>query len=447
MVASSSEYMLTWNQLRVEAKMLTKTYVLAAFYLALMQLPASANTFYFFPGQPSGGGGPEAQLTVSNGVIYGTTAIGGTFNRGTVFSIVATQPQTALVTVLHNFQGPDGDAPKGQLLAMGNYLYGTTQGGGAYTGGTVFRLPITGGTLQTLHSFNPATEGFMPEGALASVGSDLYGTTRVGGAGSQCPNTTSYNSCGTVFHVSICQGGGFSTLYSFKGPNFNDGGTPYSGVTYWFDGSTGWLYGTTSHGGQNYPTCTTAGRCGTVFRVSLSGSESVLHSFKGGADGDNPYNTGGLAINGTYLYGTTYYGGLGVGTVFRELLTGPGEQVIFQFHGNDGEFPAGTPIVYTWPTGANTQWLYGTTTSGGPSSSCTYPPGCGIVYRMKLNGNTPSLSLAFQGGSGDGGHPYSGLAFWQDPSHHDWLYGTTQEGGPASCQNALGCGAMFRLNP
>jgi len=431
--------------------MLTRTCIWLGVFLALIPLPALANsTFAFFQGTASSGtqpagGDPEAQLTNAGGVLYGTTVIGGTFNQGTVFKIAGTT-----VTTLYNFGSisNDGQEPKGQLVVIGNYLYGTTQGGGAFSGGTVFRLPITGGAELILHSFNGASEGFMPEGALANIGSDLYGTTRVGGASAHCPNTTSWDSCGTVFRVSICPcGGDFATLYAFKGPDFSDGGTPYSGVT--FDGNTGMLYGTTSHGGQASPTCVAGGGCGAIFRVSLTGSESLLYSFKGGVDGENPYNTAGLTVNGNFVYGTTYYGGSGYGTVFRKAFTGATDQILYAFNGTDGRYPAATPMIYTEPN--TTQWLYGTATQGGPFANCigTFmnPTTCGIVYRMKLNGNNPNLALIqFQGGAGDGGHPYSGLTLVHDIAS-DWLYGTTQEGGPTTCQNACGCGAAFRRNP
>ncbi|HEX3458273.1 MAG TPA: choice-of-anchor tandem repeat GloVer-containing protein, partial [Candidatus Baltobacteraceae bacterium] len=60
--------------------------------------------------------------------------------------------------------------------------------------------------------------------------------------------------------------------------------------------------------------------CGTVFSVTTTGSEKVLHSFAEGSDGQGP-SAPLIDVNGT-LYGTTYYGGgnsrcnLGCGTVF-----------------------------------------------------------------------------------------------------------------------------------
>jgi uncharacterized repeat protein (TIGR03803 family) len=69
------------------------------------------------------------------------------------------------------------------------------------------------------------------------------------------------------------------------------------------------LYGTTVVGGAH--------GSGTVFKVSASGSETVLYSFTGGADGGQPY--AGMVRDGQgNLYGTTHYGGAdGAGTVFK----------------------------------------------------------------------------------------------------------------------------------
>ena len=89
----------------------------------------------------------------------------------------------------------------------------------------------------------------------------------------------------------------------------NDGQTPLAGLLY----VNGALYGTTSVGGQyGY---------GTVFKITTSGKESILYSFKGGdvSDGANP-QAGVIEVNGT-LYGTTRLGGkYGYGTVYSLTL-------------------------------------------------------------------------------------------------------------------------------
>ena len=65
-------------------------------------------------------------------------------------------------------------------------------------------------------------------------------------------------------------------------------------------GGDGNLYGLTDLGG--------ADNLGTAFMITPDGTETVLHSFTGGADGANPH---GALIQGSdgNFYGTTVNGG------------------------------------------------------------------------------------------------------------------------------------------
>lgn len=75
----------------------------------------------------------------SAGNLYGTTYAGGANGKGTVFKIAPDGTET----ILHAFgaNATDGQNPVGGLVvdSAGN-LYGTTVGGGAYGGGTVFKI-------------------------------------------------------------------------------------------------------------------------------------------------------------------------------------------------------------------------------------------------------------------------------------------------------------------
>ena len=78
---------------------------------------------------------------------------------------------------------------------------------------------------------------------------------------------------------------------------------------------------------------------GTVFKVSTSGAEHVVYSFKGSPGGAIPYARL-VSLNGT-LYGTTQYGGAnGLGTIFKVSASGK-EQVLDSFAGPpaDGQHP------------------------------------------------------------------------------------------------------------
>ncbi len=150
--------------------------------------------------------------------------------------------------------------------------------------GTVFKI-TTSGKETVLHSFGGSSrdDGGEPEAGLINLNGTLYGTTSVGGK----------NATGTVF--SITTSGIETLLYSFKVFGSGDGANPEAGLL----NVKGTLYGTTSYGG-------TFGY-GTVFSITPSGKETVLHSFGGSGDGNEPF-AGLINVKGT-LYGTTTSGG------------------------------------------------------------------------------------------------------------------------------------------
>ncbi|MGH6847527.1 MAG: choice-of-anchor tandem repeat GloVer-containing protein [Methylocella sp.] len=330
--------------------------------------PDRAETvMHSFTGRPSDGSGPLAGLIAdSSGNLYGTTDVGGASNEGTVFKL----SQGGTETVLHTFTGgSDGAFPQAGLIAdsSGN-LYGTTQDGGALGQGTVFRLS-PGGTETVLYSFCPSfpscSDGAIPHaGLIADSKGNLYGTTFGGGAATGCGG---FGGCGVVFKVS--PGGTETVLYSFTGTD--DGANPQAGL---IADSSGNLYGTTEFGGglstQDCPF-----GCGVVFKLSPSGTETVLHSFAGGSDGVNPL-AGLIADSSGNLYGTTSY------TVFK-LSPGGTETVLYSFKGgiSDGISPAAGLIA---DSSGN---LYGTTEFGGASDA-------GTVFKLTGTGFVPAVQFA-----------------------------------------------------
>jgi uncharacterized repeat protein (TIGR03803 family) len=136
-----------------------------------------------FAGYPAEGGVPFAALVQgSDGNFYGTTAVGGAHFKGTVFNIDA----AGSLTTLHSFNGSpeEGANPVAGLVkgSDGNF-YGTTALGGTHFRGTVFNIDATG-SLTTLDSFSGSpSEGALPFAGLVQ-GSDgnFYGTTVLGGA-------------------------------------------------------------------------------------------------------------------------------------------------------------------------------------------------------------------------------------------------------------------------
>jgi uncharacterized repeat protein (TIGR03803 family) len=250
------------------------------------------------------GANSEAGLVQStNGDLYGTAAYGGEnpcngLGCGSVFKI---SPNRAF-TMLHSFEGPDGNTPLGGLVQGGDGdFYGTTYKGGANHAGTIFAM-TPAGVLTALHSFE-GTDGQDPySGVVEASDGNFYGTTSLGGANPL--------GGGTVFKIT--PQGKFSTIYNFCAlSECADGSGPIGGVVQGTDGS---FYGTTQGGGANGG--------GTVFSVTAGGKYTLLHSF------DNPDEPSGGLLQGTdgSFYGTTFYGGggtcngSGCGSVFKVSL-------------------------------------------------------------------------------------------------------------------------------
>jgi uncharacterized repeat protein (TIGR03803 family) len=245
---------------------------------------------YNFTGAADGGvafGGP----ILSSGVLYGTTAAGGSSGVGVVYKV---DVKTGAETVLHSFDGLDGGDSYSSLTLdkTGQVLYGTANyGGQGYGYGVVFSLDIKTSTYKVLHEFTGPPDGEYPLGALAlDPAGNLYGTTYFGGSGN-CPRE-----CGVVFKV-VPKTGAETVLYSFTG--YEDGGYPFGSVVRSKEGN---LYGTAKNDGYN--------EWGTVFELGKGGT-TVLHSFA--------YRYGAVPYAGVImdskgdLYGTTNGGGSGTG--------------------------------------------------------------------------------------------------------------------------------------
>jgi uncharacterized repeat protein (TIGR03803 family) len=309
------------------------------------------------------GYGPNGIIQATDGNFYGTTGGGGANRDGTVFKITPNGKLTRLYGFCSQGGCADGANPLAALVegADGN-LYGTTVGGGADNWGTVFKI-TPAGTLTTLHSFVSYTDGANPYAPLlqASDG-NFYGTTSSGGE---------HDSGGTVFEIT--PSGTLTTVYNFCSlSGCTDGAGPFAGLVQDINGN---FYGTTLYGGPNY-IC--YGGCGTVFKMSPSGTLTTLHSFDA-TDGSGP---NGLiqATDGSF-YGTTYQGGAssacsgGCGTVFRISRSGA-LTTLHSFDGTDGEFS------YAGLAQDTNGKFYGTTSAGGASGACM--GGCGTVFQLSV---------------------------------------------------------------
>src|SRR5579872_567079 len=288
----------------------------------------------------------------TDGNFYGTTVFGGSLGNGEVFKIT---PAGKLVTLYSFTNGNDGRYPyAGLLLGLDGNFYGTTGYGGANNFyGTVFKITPKG-VLTTLHAFD-STDGASCVAALIQASNGIfYGTTESGGA----------NGYGTVFKMT--SNGTVTTLHSFDS---SDGAYPMGSL---YQGTDGNFYGTTYQGG--------ADRLGTVFKITPTGTFTSLHSFSGyPSDGTEPYAGLVQAANGSF-YGTTWEGGTeDFGSIFKMTSTGTVTLLHSLNGGSDGGGLA-DPLIQA--TDGN---LYGTANSDGEvSSGCT--EGCGTIFKISTAG-------------------------------------------------------------
>ena len=220
--------------------------------------------------------------------------------------------------------------------------------------------------------------------------------------------------CAATAMLSLAQDT-LTTLVSFGGLNGSD---PYMVLTQGADGN---FYGTTQDGGAN---CLFD--CGTVFKMTPSGTLTTLYSFcsqTNCADGDVPIGALVQAANGDF-FGTTSGGGThGWGTVFKITPTGT-LTTIYNFctrqNCTDGKVPDSGLVQ-----GRNGNF-YGTTDEGGF--------GGGTVFEISPAGKLTTLH-SFDGT--DGYEPFGALVLATNGN----FYGETSIGG------TTGDGTIFEITP
>ncbi len=397
-----------------------------------------------------------------------------------VASIISASAASAQTyTVLYEFPGgtgggdpeagvilvpPGGTGGGGLVGGCGPHpcIYGTALVGecGSHPCALVYGLGARHTPTQLASVAGAANGGQVTSGVILDAAGNFDGTTPHGGKFNQ----------GQIYQVDST--GPPRVLYSFTG--LADGGHPYSGVVSDPEGN---LYGVTASGGDNlcpfgcgviykvdmsghetvlyrflggsegfapnavirdaagnfYGTAAGGtsnavcplGTCGIIFRLDSSGNYTVLHTFAGGTgDGANPFS-GVIRDPAGNLYGTTEYGGaLGQGVVYELELPSRNLKLLHSFSGGaDGNLPL---AGLARDSQGN---LYGTSSGGGSGT-----PGYGIVYKLDTSGNLTSLH-DFSGV--DGAYPFAGVTL--DSTGN--LYGTTPLGG------AHGNGVVFEIQP
>jgi uncharacterized repeat protein (TIGR03803 family) len=358
--------------------------IIVAILLVLAGRSTNAQTvtnLHSFGSSPSDGKNPYAGLVQgSDGNFYGTAVSGGTNNNGTMFRI----SPSGNYTNFHIFVGSptDGSTPyAGLAQGSDGDFYGTTYFGGTNNDGTVFRIG-PGGSYTNLHFFGSYhADGANPSGRLV-LGSDgnFYGTTSLGGT----------NNDGTLFRIG--PGGNYTNLYSFAG-HPADGEQPIAGLV---QGNDGNFYGTTYFGGTNDD--------GTVFRIGPDGSYTNLHFFAGHpGDGANPY-AGLVQGSDDDFYGTTVSGGThNLGTVFKISPSGS-YTILYSFGSFDTDGANPSAAVVQGSDGN----FYGTTNSGGTNNN-----GYGSVFRISPGGSYTNI-YSFNGSPNDGASPFAALVQGSD---------------------------------
>jgi uncharacterized repeat protein (TIGR03803 family) len=244
-----------------------------------MITPGGARTtMHSFTGGLDGSYPFAGVIHATDGDFYGTTDYGNTVFKITPGGALTTLYQFCLI-------GPkcsDGSNPMGSLIqATDGNFYGTTFSGGAYSAGTVFRI-TPAGALTTLYSFcavptgAPCTDGDSPRaGLIEATDGNFYGTTESGG---------SYG-LGTVFKVT--QSGALTTLHSFQktggaepfgGLLQGTDGSLYGLTSDYGLPGAGTVYRITIGLGPFVQTLPTSGRVGDAVKIlgtSLTGATSV----------------------------------------------------------------------------------------------------------------------------------------------------------------------------
>ena len=382
-----------------------------------------------------------------------------TLALASIVAPVAVRPAAAAAfVVLHAFDGTDGAGPNGLVQAPDGFFYGSTSNGGDRAVlpdgmGTLFKMDAAGHVTQ-LHVFH-ASDGYSPSGLMRSSDGYFYGTTQSGGA-------PSGGGAGVIFRMDAA--GTFTVLHAFVG-GFAccDGGSPQGPPV---DGHDGFLYGVTGAGGQ-FRDIDHQGGFGAFYRCDpATGAVTILHSFSLG-DGNGIFPNGPIVRGDDgYFYGTTreasasayridaagnlirlhqitdsgqpssgltkasdgyFYGTTDgpPGTVFRVNSAGQ-YAVVNRFDGIDG-YGLNQGVVQG-SDGA----LYGPTREGGVLDFQG-----GVLFSLDASGNVAVLHSFTTSAGPEGFAPLARLIQAADGK----LYGTTAAGG------ATRYGTIFSLDP
>jgi uncharacterized repeat protein (TIGR03803 family) len=347
-------------------------------------------TIYSFGSAPGDGELPSSSLIAKNGILYGTTPLGGQLNVGTIYSI---DPGTGSEAVVNDGVGFEPVTP---VISYEHNLYGSS------SIGNLFRVDVKTKVLTNVYRF-PYNNDDEPAivGDLVAVGGKLFGTVLQ--ADDLERDDPQY---GSLFAYDLVAGT-LTMLYTFTGGT--DGADPQGLIFH-----QGLLYGVTTGGG--------IGGVGTIFSFDpVSGTQKTLHSFSDKTEGADPSR---IAFYDGMIYGTASSGGVANrGTLFMfDPATGKFTTLLLFPGGAGGCGPVGQPVRLNGK-------LYGVTAACGNSHHN------GALYAFSLKTGEEKVLHDFKAGV-DLGSPRAGLLLYQGG-----LYGTTAYGG------TYGMGTVFRYSP
>ena len=275
----------------------------------------------------STGANPTGGVTLGwDGNLWGTTYNGGKDGAGTAFKMTPAGDLTSLYSFTN---GKDDSAPTYTLLqGQDGNMYGVSEA--QYEGqyGSFFKLTTKGKISAYPFDY---TDGSSPNLPVQGTDLNFYGTTQ-GGGNAAC-------ACGVIYKATAA--GKITVLHNFSGyvsSTQYDGARPIGILV---EGADGSYYGTTYQGGEY--------NAGTVFKITPSGTYTLLHSFSFQAptyDGQLPIAGLTLGTDGNF-YGTTAYGGTQNGGAIFEITPAGKETVLYNFcvvSCYDGFIPT-TPMV------------------------------------------------------------------------------------------------------
>jgi uncharacterized repeat protein (TIGR03803 family) len=257
-----------------------------------------------------------------------------------------------------------------------------------------------------LHTFN-GTDGIYPvSDVIEGTNGKFYGTTPYN------------NSDGPGTAYSVTSNGTFTTLHTFAS---SEGSNIDAGLVQGTDGN---FYGVAQTGGAY--SCYGVPGCGTIFKMTPSGTVTVLHNFDG-SDGSRPSQPLVQASDGNF-YGASFNGGAyDAGVVFK--ITPSGTYTVLHSldpGASDGAYPSAALIE---GTDGN---LYGVTSFGVS----------GTIFSVTTTGTFTTLyTFCASGTCTDGANPHSPLI----QNTNGIFYGSTVGGGGGDCDGS-NCGTIFSLN-